>query len=77
MVVVASQIGAEQPHPKLDLFAIRIAVVNSMLNPLACAALCKPYRNGIVYHFKVFRSWFGYEKPDKNLWSKCDHDLGN
>uniref|UniRef100_A0A7M5V649 G-protein coupled receptors family 1 profile domain-containing protein n=1 Tax=Clytia hemisphaerica TaxID=252671 RepID=A0A7M5V649_9CNID len=68
MVVVASQIGAKQPHGKLDLFAIRIAVVNSMLNPIACAALCKPYRNGIMYYFRVFLSYFGFKKPDDNVW---------
>jgi len=70
MVVVASQIGAEQPHRNLDLFAIRIAVVNSMLNPLACAALCKPYRRGIVYYFKLFLSCFGFEKPEENVWGE-------
>ena len=68
MVVVASQIDAETPHPKLDLFAIRIAVVNSMLNPIACAALCKPYRRGIMYYFRMFLSIFGFKKPDDNVW---------
>ena len=70
MVVVASQIEAQTPHEKLDLFAIRIAVVNSMLNPIACAALCKPYRRGIMYYFKVFLSCFGFKKPDDNVWGK-------
>lgn len=68
MVVTASQLGVDIPFKNLDLFAIRIAVVNSMLNPLACAALCKPYRRGILFYLRVMCSYAGFQRPDSDIW---------
>lgn len=70
--MIASQIDAEPPHENLDLFAMRIVVVNSMLNPIACAALCKPYRRGILYYIKRFFSYLGFKKPDDDIWGKLN-----
>ena len=70
MVVLAKQVQAELPFQKLDLFAIRIAVINSMLNPMACAALCKPYRRGILYYFRKMFSYIGFSQPDSDVFGK-------
>lgn len=76
VVVIASQIGAKPPHEKLDLFTMRIVVVNSMLNPMACAALCKPYRRGVLYYFKKCFSYVGFKKPDGDIWGKTRIGFG-
>ena len=54
-------------HDSVDLFAMRTAVINSMLNPIACASLCKPYRRGFVYYYKKLLSYAGFARPDSDV----------
>ena len=74
IVLMASQLGVTKDFPLegLHLFAMRIVVVNSMLNPLAYVALCKSYRCGILYYFrKLFSICCGVESsPSVDFWSK-------
>ncbi|XP_047136035.1 beta-2 adrenergic receptor [Hydra vulgaris] len=67
-VVLINQIGSKKLPEKLDLFAIRVAVVNSILNPIAYASICKPYRRGIVYTFKLLFSVIGVKNTDSDIW---------
>lgn len=54
-------------HDKVDLFAMRVAVVNAMLNPIACASFCKPYRRGFIYYYKKLLSYAGFARPDSDV----------
>eukprot|EP00794_Sanderia_malayensis_P015174 gene15174-16733_t len=67
IVIFASQTGMKTPHQKVDLFAIRVAVVNAMLNPLACASFCKPYRRGFFYYYKKLLSYAGFARPSSDV----------
>ncbi|XP_065666067.1 melanopsin isoform X3 [Hydra vulgaris] len=73
IVVLSALLGAKNQLEKLDLFAMRVAVLNSMLNPIAYATLCKPYRNGVVSLFRKCCAKKGYINPEeKDPWTRID-----
>jgi len=71
IVLMASQLGVNKDlMENLHLFAIRVAVINSMLNPLAYVALCKSYRFGILYYFRKLFSFCGAQySPSYDVWN--------
>ncbi|XP_070561736.1 uncharacterized protein [Ptychodera flava] len=72
-VITAAQVGQEI-SPVVDFIAVRLAVLNSAVNPFIIVCLYEPYRKGYWYIIRKLCSPFRKEKkdhtPPSNPWNE-------
>ena len=70
VVLFSMQSGLFNVSSATPQWAMRLAVVNSLMNPVLSAVMCKPYRLAYAYTIKSLFSLCGCVMPATQDWGK-------